>query len=285
MSTISTNQLLGYPDDARLLIVNADDFGMCHAVNAAILQAWRDGIVASTSLMAPCPWAPHAVQLLREHPALPFAAHLTLVRDFESYRWGPVAARHEVPSLVDETGDFYIFDRRAALLDQARIEEVEIEFRAQIDTVLSAGLRPDHLDWHSLADGGREDIFELTVALAREHGLAMRVHDRDHADACRSRGLPVPDHDVLDSYHLDPDEKPARFAELLRRLPPGLTEWALHPSLGNDEARALEPETWRVRRADLDFALSPHGRAIIEEEGIVLLDYRTLQEIWTGRSA
>jgi predicted glycoside hydrolase/deacetylase ChbG (UPF0249 family) len=50
-----TNRLLGYPDDARLLIINADDFGMCHAVNSAIIQTLAEGIVRSTTLMVPCP--------------------------------------------------------------------------------------------------------------------------------------------------------------------------------------------------------------------------------------
>lgn len=59
------NGLLGYPAYARLLIVNADDFGICHAVNAAIMDALGAGIVRSTSLMVPCPWALHAV-----HPGL-----------------------------------------------------------------------------------------------------------------------------------------------------------------------------------------------------------------------
>ncbi|MCH7578218.1 MAG: ChbG/HpnK family deacetylase [Chloroflexi bacterium] len=49
------NALLGYPPDARLLILNADDFGMYHAVNAAILRAFTDGVLSSTTVMVPCP--------------------------------------------------------------------------------------------------------------------------------------------------------------------------------------------------------------------------------------
>ena len=63
-----TNRLLGYPADARLLIINADDFGMCHAVNQAIMTTLLDGIVGSTTLMAPCPWAGHAMRFLAEVP-------------------------------------------------------------------------------------------------------------------------------------------------------------------------------------------------------------------------
>lgn len=50
-----STRLLGYADDARLLIINADDFGMCHAINAGIFLAIQEGIVRSTTLMVPCP--------------------------------------------------------------------------------------------------------------------------------------------------------------------------------------------------------------------------------------
>jgi predicted glycoside hydrolase/deacetylase ChbG (UPF0249 family) len=63
-----TNQLLGYPGDACLLIINADDFGMCHAVNKAVRGVLHHGLVRSTSLMAPCPWALHAMRFLTRHP-------------------------------------------------------------------------------------------------------------------------------------------------------------------------------------------------------------------------
>lgn len=276
-----SNHLLGYPDDARLLIINADDFGMCHSINVAILQALQEGVVASTSLMVPCPWAPEAMRMLRDHPEIPFGVHLTIVDDFTPYRWGPVSSKGEVPSLIDEAGYVYHNSRRDVVLAQAKLDEVEREFRAQIGVVLGAGLKPTHLDWHCLADGGREDIFDLTLALAQEYGLALRVHDRTHAERCQAMRRPVNDHEVMDSYAYDPATKAETFARMLRALPVGLNEWAVHPSLGNEEHRAMEPETWQIRRADYDFVMSSEARELIEEEGIVLLDYRVLQEVWT----
>lgn len=276
-----TNSLLGYPDDARLLIINADDFGMCHAVNEAIFRTLTEGVVSSTSLMAPCPWAPHALQLLKERSDIPFAVHLTVICDFSTYRWGPWTSKDLVPTLVDESGYFHSGQRIPEFLSQARLEEIEIEFGAQIEAVLSAHLKPTHLDWHCLADGGREDISDITLGLAREYGLALRIHGREFAAACQRSGLSTTDDDVLGSYSLDPDEKATRYAELLRAMPAGLSEWAVHPSLGNAEARTLEPDTWQVRKADFDFFMSPEARDILNEEGIVLMDYRALQTVWS----
>jgi hypothetical protein len=173
VSNFRANELLGYPADARLLIINADDFGVSHAVNAAILRTLTEGIVRSTTLMAPCPWALHAMRLLRDHPEIAFGVHLTVVSEHPDYRWGPLAPRGQVPSLLDEGGFFYSNDRQPELLARARLEELEIEFRAQIEAVLAAGLRPSHLDWHCLRDGGQDG--PLCAHAARAAGWAERV--------------------------------------------------------------------------------------------------------------
>lgn len=276
-----TNRLLGHPVDARLLIINADDFGMCHAINEATLRTLNEGVVSSTSLMAPCPWAPHAMQLLKENPDIPFGVHLTVICDFRNYRWGPLTSKGAVPSLIDDAGSFYSGERIPELLAQAKLDELELEFRAQIKAVLAAQLAPTHLDWHCLRDGGRADIFDMTLGLAKEYGLALRISGRPLAARCQRVGLPTNDYDVLDSYGLNTADKSARYAQLLRELPAGLSEWAVHPSLGNAESQAMEPDSWQVRKTDFDFMISQEAHDILEEEGIVLLDYRALQTLWS----
>jgi chitin disaccharide deacetylase len=273
-----TTERLGYPADARLLIINADDFGMCHSINAATIRALQEGVVTSTSLMIPCPWSPHALQLLKAHPSIPFAVHLTLNSEYTAYRWGPVASKDNVPSLLDEAGYFYTDDRRAELLAQAKLADVEREFRAQIAAVLAAQLAPTHLDFHCLPDGGRSDIFDLTLALALEYGLALRTHGRDSAAKARRAGLPASDHGVLDSFSVPITGKAAHYAQRLRELPPGLSEWAVHPSLGDAEAQAMQPASWQVRKTDFDFLISREARDILDEEEIMLIDYRALQQ-------
>jgi predicted glycoside hydrolase/deacetylase ChbG (UPF0249 family) len=271
--------LLGYPADARLLIVNADDFGVYHAVNAAILRAVTAGIVRSATLMAPCPWALHAMRLVRDHPDIACGVHLTVISEFADYRWGPLAPRDRVPSLLDETGFFYSNDRQPEFLARARLDELEIEFRAQIEAVLSAGLRPTHLDWHCLYDGGRDDVFDMTVGLAGEYGQALRVFDAARSERLQQRGLPAADHGVVDSTRLATANKTTRFVRMLCELPAGLSEWAVHPGRGTAEARAIDG-WWAKRAADLRFLMSREARQTVAAEGIVLLDYRALQANW-----
>jgi predicted glycoside hydrolase/deacetylase ChbG (UPF0249 family) len=273
------NELLGYPSDARLLIVNADDFGMYHAVNEAILRTLTAGVVRSTSVMVPCPWGLHALKLLGEHPEIAFGVHLTVVSDFADYRWAPLTPRDRVPSLVDETGYFHRNEPRQAYLAGLALAELEVEFRAQIEAVLAANLTPTHLDWHCLRDGGRPDVFDLTLGLAKEYGLALRVFDRSRIEPLQRQGLPTADHGVVDSTRLETEGKSDRFVQMLRELPAGLSEWAVHPALGNAEAQAIDG-WWPKREADFAFMISQAARDTVREEGIVLLDYGALQAIW-----
>ena len=282
-NTGPTDDLLGYPADARFLFVHADDFGMCHAINEAITRSIEEGIVGSTSVMVPCPWALHALAWLKEAPDIPFGVHLTSVSEQPTYRWGPITCRTEVPSLVDETGCFYPESRIDEFLEQVDVGELEREYRAQIEEVLGVGLRPTHLDSHCGIHIRREEIFEMTLGLASEYGLPLRAYYRPFIEKMRRRrGHPTNDHELMDSYDLDTVDKAARYARMLRALPVGLSEWALHPGIGNAELRAAMP-SWRVRQSDLDFVVSQEARAILEEEGIVLVDYRALQAQWNDK--
>jgi len=182
-----------------------------------------------------------------------------------------------VLSLVDEYGHFYSDERIPELLAGANIEEVEIEFRAQIESVTSAGLSPTHLDWHCLRNGGRTDMYDLTLQLAKEYHLAIRTHGGKETADLNHQRLPANDHELLDSFSIPTEEKPDRYYTMLAELPAGLTEWAIHPGLGDDDSQQIDPYGWPVRKADFDFALSPRAKEIIDQEGIFLLDYRPLQ--------
>ncbi len=141
------------------------------------------------------------------------------------------------------------------------------------------------LDWPGLRLGGRPDMLALLFRRAREFGLALRVVGQPFIEELHSQALPTNDSDFVDSYLLDLADKPAQFAQLLRDLPAGLTEWAVHPGLNTPELLAIEGDTKHVRQSDFDYLMSPAAQDTIRAEGIVLLDYRVLQAVWKGHSA
>jgi predicted glycoside hydrolase/deacetylase ChbG (UPF0249 family) len=279
------SELLGFAPDARVLILNCDDLGMHEAANIAIFDAIENGVATSCSLMVPCPGSAHAIVLLQGRPHVPFGLHLTLIRDSDHYVWGPSSPKAEVPSLLDpDTGELFTDTpvNRERLLAHACLEDVERELHAQINTALDAGLCPTHLDWHCLPDGGRTDIFDLGLALAEEYGLAARVWLDDGRKKARALGKPVVDHPFLDSYTVDTDGKAGTYERLLRALPPGLSEWAIHPALGTRDWKAIEPSGWRTRQSDHAFFTSDTAREILDDEGIQVIDYTMLQNAWRG---
>lgn len=123
---------LGYGPQQRLLIVHADDLGIAHSVNAAFIRGFGTGLINSGSVMVPCPWFPEVVAFARRCPGADIGLHLTLTSERTAYRWGPVAPRTQVPSLVDEVGYF-----RQTWTAETRVSprEVELELRAQIESI------------------------------------------------------------------------------------------------------------------------------------------------------
>ncbi|GAA4360986.1 ChbG/HpnK family deacetylase [Angustibacter luteus] len=275
------SERLGFPADARVLIINADDFGMYPAINAAVLESIERGVASSCSLMPPCPGAAEALRLLMARPNLPFGIHLTLVSESARMRFRPMAGPERVPSLVDRDGFLILAEDRESLLRIAILGEVEVELRAQIDSVLRTGLSPTHLDWHSLADGGRSDIFELGLDLAAQYGLAARVWLEPGRQLARGRGLPVVDHPFVDSFSLGVEGKAERFAALVEALPAGLSEWAVHPGPAGADAEPADDGRW-VRASDLAWLASAAAAQQLRDAGITVIDYRGLQEAWRG---
>ena len=103
-------------------------------------------------------------------------------------------------------------------------------------------------------------------------------------EALRGQGFPTDEHPVVDTFKLDIAGKAAWLEDALRELPIGLSEWAAHPALNTPELHAYEPESWQAHSTDLDFLISQEAREIIEQEGIVLLNYQPLQKVWQERS-
>lgn len=121
------------------LIVNADDFGYCEAVNYGIISAHKKGIITSTTIMANMPGVEHGALLLKENKTLSCGIHLTM----SCYK--PVLTNHK--TIVDENGYFYkrITDD---VLEKMDLEEIYNEFCAQIEKIKSLGIDICHFDSH-----------------------------------------------------------------------------------------------------------------------------------------
>lgn len=280
---ITVAEKLGFPRDAKLLIVHADDVGMTHSVNAATIQALESGAVNSASIMVPCPWFPEIADYAKSHPDADFGLHLTLTSERVYYRWGPAAPRDKVASLVDANGYFWHDWTPATHIDP---KDAELEIRAQIERAYAMGIRPTHLDSHQyrLYQSGKE-LFEALVRVAHERKLPFFVVREWFADHAYLQSSLAPDDIVIDhTVTMDLGVPPEKWAEFyrtaIRNLQPGVTEFVVHVAFANDEMTAAtrERDTWGAawRQRDFDFFSGGEFRKLISENKIKLVTWREL---------
>jgi len=284
---------LGFAATDRVAIVHADDIGMCNAANEGAFDALANGVVTCGSLMVPCPWFRDAADRARANPALDLGVHLTLNSEWPHYRWGPLAGRDRVASLLDEQG----FLPRTAIetARRARPEHVEIELRAQIETALAAGIDVTHLDSHmgtvlfpsfveiyaKLAAEYRVPAFAARpdAAVLAKAGLAgFEPVLRAATERMAARGLPILDGVDLFSLDFAPGQGETHTQKRLDRLGPGLTYWIIHPAKEGDEIRAISPDA-HARVFEHQFYGSARGREFFAKAGVQTIGMRPLRDL------
>jgi chitin disaccharide deacetylase len=274
---------LGYSPQTRLLIVHADDLGLAQSVNSAFISGLETGLINSGSAMAPSSCFPEIAAFAQEHPEADIGLHLTLTSERGQNRWAPVASPLQVPSLVDPQG--YLLEKWTS---ETRIDPVElaIELRAQIEKAHTAGFRPTHLDSHQyLLQLSRREAFEVYLRIAREYHLPVLVSREWQSRApylqfLLNRRDIVLDRVVIIKGNTLPENWPAFYRHALEKMPPGVTEFLIHPGYDNEELAAFfegRPAwgaAWRQR--DFDFFTSDDFRAILAKNDIRLTTWRVI---------
>jgi chitin disaccharide deacetylase len=282
----------------RSLIVHADDAGMSHSVNLATIEALEKGVVTSTSILVPCPWFAEFADYARKHPERDYGVHLTLTSEWELYRWGPVAPRDKVPSLVDPQG--YLWRDNDSVVANARLSEAEIELRAQIERARQFGVPLSHLDTHMGTLLCRPDLLEVYVNLGMEYKLpimftrqatdprhqviypGLRGHAQQVLDALDRNRMPVLQSVIMyyqDGVHAT---RAQRYLDAFRRLPEGVSELIVHCGVANTELEAITTSA-KLRDSDRRFVTDPKVRAELESLGIALTNWKEFQSATAHR--
>jgi predicted glycoside hydrolase/deacetylase ChbG (UPF0249 family) len=277
---------LGYPADAKLLIVHADDLGMAHSVNAATIKAFESGLVSSGSIMVPCPWLPEIAAYARTHPEADLGLHLTLTSEWTFYRWGPVLSKDRVSSLLDQHSYFYLTESEAA--SHANAREVEAEIRAQIDRARAFGIQPTHLDSHMGTLYQNKALFETLLRVARDNKLPVRISKEWVASTDYLSSILSPSDIAIDRIITIGPGVPTQgwsnfYADAMKSIQPGVTEMIVHIAYDDEEMRAATVDhpdwgaAWRQR--DLQFFTSDTFRRLLQENHIKLVTWREIGKV------
>ena len=244
--------------------------GSAHAANVATQQCYQGGILTSVEIMVNAPWFPEAVQMLAESE-VDVGVHLTLSSEWDTLKWRPLS---DSPSLRDADGYFYPmvfphadFPNRALSQHPWRLDEVEREFRAQIEQVLRSIPRVSHLSSHMGCTHLHQEVASLEQRLAREYGLERSL------DGVRGIGYAGPSETSA--------EKIESFLKMLDSLEGSQTYLFVdHPGLDTPEMQAMSHIGYAGvaldRQGVTDTWTDPRVRQRIDEERIQLIGYRDL---------
>jgi predicted glycoside hydrolase/deacetylase ChbG (UPF0249 family) len=267
----------------RQLLVNADDFGFAHDVNAGIIDSHTHGILTATTLMANGAAFDGAVNLARENPDLDIGVHLVLVGG------NSLVTGQPLPLSVSELMQA-IVRRRINAYD---------ELKPQIERVVTAGIRPTHLDTHKHThlfppvlsavarlsqeygvpwvrrpfdfplSGGTGTPWSVRLLSRCMHGLRMQFHrvlDR--------RGCRVTDH--FAGFQMTGRFRTAELVALVRSLPEGITEFMCHPGRCTEELRQMRTRLKESREEEMKALVAPEVRRALDQFGVQLVRYRDL---------
>ncbi|HWA62635.1 MAG TPA: polysaccharide deacetylase family protein [Caulobacteraceae bacterium] len=266
---------LGYTADARLLIVNCDDFGSSHAANVATMRALETGIATSATLMVPCPWAREAVDMAAGKD---IGVHLTLTCEYPGYRWRSLTG---AKSLHDDDG--FMPATTAEVFERADPGDVFAELQAQIQQAIDWGLDPTHLDSHMGSVQLEARMFDIYLGLAEEFDLPLRMPGRGQDEKLgfdgwvrtAERGL-LHNENFISAWPRDTGEV---LKARLAHLNPGVTEVFGHPVDDGPELRGYDPDHPDIRANDAVVFCDPSLKAMIDAAGVTRISYRPLRDL------
>lgn len=260
--------LSAHGEDIRL-IVRGDDLGMTQGSIAAFEKSFKEGVLTCASLLVVAPWFEAATDLIRRNPGWCIGVHLCLVGEWQGYRWRPVLPWSRVPSLVDADG--FLFPAPGRLWsNKPKPEEIEAEFRAQIDLARKKGVKLQYIDLHYAAN---DDVEKITRKLSKEYGLPISGT--------------LGEKYAISVYKAPVDRKLGVALRLIDQLKPGLWLWVAHPGIESPEHNALvhsSPEdrfagggVGRHRAAETAVLTSREVKDAIARKKIRLTTYRELR--------
>lgn len=297
---------LGFPKDAKVLILHVDDVGMSYDSNLGAIKAMDEGVATSCSMMMPCGWIPGYFHYLKDHPNTDAGLHLTLTSEWKDYRWGPLAGKSVTPGLVDEEGAMWPSVKATAT--HASADEVEKEIKAQLDRAKAMGWNPTHLDSHMGTLFATPAYLQKYLKLGMENNIPVMFPGGHNTMILQTEkdagltiemttavgkqlwdaGLPVLDdlHNI--SYGWTPEKenisakdlqayKTKKYIETIGQLKPGLTMVIMHCTWTTDVFSKISG-SGTTRKGDMLAMMDPKFKEYLTKNNYILTTWREVKK-------
>ena len=277
---IAASLLWGAALFAQELVIRIDDMGALHSVNEASIDTYKNGIAQSAEVLVVGSWFPEAVKMLKENPGLDVGVHLAITSEWENVKWRPLT---DCPTLVDENGYFFpMMGPNAAYPGQSIMEnmanfdinEIEKEFRAQIELALKNIPQVTHISGHMMSTAFNPQVMEVVQKLSEEYNLPSI----DRGEAFKQYNF---SYTGYDGPRATAEEKVASFIKMLNKLEEGKRYiFVDHPAYNDSEMQTVMHVGYENvavdRQGVTDLLKSEEVLKVIQERGIKLIDINTL---------
>ena len=281
---------LGYPVDSKVVMLHADDIGMCSEANEAVIPYLLNDQIQSASAMVPCPWFNDIADWYKKHPEMDIGLHLTLTSEWKNYRWGPVSNPSSVPELIDPEG--YLWRGVIDVASRTPVAIIEKEVRAQIERAYKRGIKPGHIDTPMGTLYSKVEYAEAFFNIAMEYGIPANVIEftPDRVQKFRKQGYPITARLIesgrkytlpkLDDFSSVPDgktyqNKKENFFDLIQNMEPGITEIIFHPSINSEGLKKIT-NSWQQRVWESKMFSDPEVIQFLKNEGIIFTNWKEM---------
>ena len=289
---------LGYPVNSKVVILHADDIGMCSEANEAVIPYLLNDQIQSAAAMVPCPWFNDIADWYKKHPEEDIGLHLTLTSEWKNYRWGPVSNPSNVPELIDPEG--YMWRGVIDVVSRTPVTTVEKEVRAQIERAYERGIKPGHIDTHMGTLYSKVEYAEAFFKVAMEYGIPANVIEftPDRVQKFRKQGYPITARLIqsgrkytlpkLDDFTSVPNgksyqEKKELFFDLVQNLEPGITEIIFHPSIETEGLKKIT-NSWQQRVWEAKMFSDPEVIQFLKNEEIIFTNWKAMMQRFKERT-